>query len=201
MARRVASTPFNMVSTVLVTCVIAATSLAFTYEITRDRIVQQELEAQRAALRMAIPDAESFEDMSELLADVEVDTGEVPVEAVHRALDDAGATAGWAVQVAPRGYAGPVVMVVGLDRDGTVLGVSIVTMRETPGLGTKIATEQWFVEQFIGWESPDLDTWLDGFDAIAGATKSAVAVREGVSAACTVYLEVLRDSDQEGGGS
>lgn len=200
MARRAPSTPLNMVSTVLVTCVVAAASLAFTYEITRDRIVRQELEAQRAALSVAVPDAVSFQDVSDLLAEADVDTGKVPVEAAHRALDEAGATAGWAVRVAPRGYAGPVVMVVGLDRDGTVLGVSIVRMRETPGLGTKIATEQWFIGQFAGWESTALDAARDGFDAIAGATKSSVAVREGVSAACVVYLEVLRDTGGEGAG-
>ncbi|HET6499003.1 MAG TPA: RnfABCDGE type electron transport complex subunit G [Coriobacteriia bacterium] len=200
MPRRAPSTPLNMVATVLVTCVVAATSLAFTYEVTRDRIVQQELEAERAALEAVVPDAESFQDVSDMVAEAEVDTEDVPVESAHRALDADGATAGWAVRVAPRGYAGPVAMVVGLDRDGTVLGVSIVRMRETPGLGTKIA-EQWFIEQFVGWESMDLDAWRDEFDAIAGATKSSVAVREGVSAACAVYLEALMDSGEGGGGS
>jgi Na+-translocating ferredoxin:NAD+ oxidoreductase RnfG subunit len=74
-------------------------------------------------------------------------------------------------------------------------------MNETPGLGTKIVTEPGWLEQFEGWESSDLKASSSEFDAIAGATRSSVAVRNGVTAACQVYTEVLSDESGEVSGS
>lgn len=190
-----------MVGAVLATCIIAATSLTLTYELTRERIIEQERAAERAALQAVLPDAEEFEVDEDLLEPAQEAAGDVPVQGVYRAYDSSGALAGWGVRVAPRGYAGPVTMVVGLDRDGTVLGVSIVTMNETPGLGTKIVTEPGWLEQFEGWESSDLKASSSQFDAIAGATRSSVAVRSGVTAACQVYTEVLSAESGEVSGS
>jgi electron transport complex protein RnfG len=79
-------------------------------------------------------------------------------------------------------------MAVGVDRDGLVTGVSIITHGETPGLGTKVITEESFAEQFTGWDSSEVDASDQGYDAIAGATKSSTAVRKGVQTAEHVYL-------------
>lgn len=53
-------------------------------------------------------------------------------------------------QVRGRGYAGPVVSMMGVDRDGHVLGVRVIRHKETPGLGDKI--------------EPAKDTWIFAFD-------------------------------------
>lgn len=180
-----------MVAAVVATCLVAATALTVTYELTRERIVEQERAAERAALQAVLPDAEEFAAVDELVDQANEAAGDVGVEAVYRASDEAGELAGWGVRVTPRGYGGPVTMVVGLDRSGTVLGVSIITMNETPGLGTKIMTEPGWIDQFIGWESDDLRASASGFDAISGATRSSNAVRNGVTAAGQVFTEVL----------
>ncbi len=191
-----------MIGAVLATCLVAATALTLTYEVTRERILEQERAAERSALQAVLPGAEQFEAADELLEPAAEAAGQVPVQAVYRGFDGSGAHAGWGVRVAPRGYGGPVTLVVGLDRDGSVLGVSIVTQNETPGLGTKILTVPGWIDQFVGWESTDIKGSAAGFDAIAGATRSSVAVRNGVTAASQVYTEVLAaESGEEEDGS
>lgn len=74
-------------------------------------------------------------------------------------------------------------MVVGVDRDGKVSGVSIITQNETPGLGTKVMTEPTFLEQFAGWDAATVEERSRTYDAISGATKSSAGVRAGVVAA------------------
>lgn len=180
-----------MIATVLVTCIVAASALTGTYMLTRERIAEQEAAAERRALQQVLPDAETFELVEELLDDAIEAAGEVEVSGIYRAATASGAPAGWGVRAAPRGYAGPVQLIVGLDRDGLVSGVSIITHNETPGLGTKILTEPGWMDQFTGWDGADLETDLRGFDSIAGATKSAVAIRDGVTAAGAVYAAVL----------
>jgi electron transport complex protein RnfG len=93
--------------------------------------------------------------------------------------------------VAPRGYGGPIQMVVGLDRNGKVLGASIVSMNETPGLGTRVKDEPAFLEQFRGLMSETIDDEVRKTDAITGATKSSRGVRHGVEAAGHVFTVVL----------
>jgi electron transport complex protein RnfG len=81
-------------------------------------------------------------------------------------------------QTVGRGYAGPIVCIMGVSRDGQLLGVRVLSHKETPGLGDKIepARSQWIYE-FEGKSlgSPAADKWAvkkDGgvFDQFAGAT-------------------------------
>jgi len=87
---------------------------------------------------------------------------------------------GIAFQVtAPDGYSGNIDIMVGIDPQGTVTGIEILTHAETPGLGSKI-TEGWFKEQFKGkgLENADWRVKKDGgqFDQITGATISPRAI-------------------------
>ncbi len=198
---RAPSTPLRMVGTVFVTCVLSATALAFTYEATRERIAAQERIAEQQALSAVLATGERFERLEdEILVSAEDYAGKTPITGIWRAYDARGDLSGFALRTSPRGYGGPVHMIIGLDRDGKVAGVNIVQHRETPGLGTKIITEQWFAEQFVGWNPADLSTYLDDYDTITGATKSADAVRDGIVTAIQVYDGVLRGLRDDGGG-
>ncbi|UOA07843.1 electron transport complex subunit RsxG [Methylobacter sp. S3L5C] len=79
---------------------------------------------------------------------------------------------------APDGYSGPINMIMGLDRDGNILGVRVLAHKETPGLGDKIevAKSDWILS-FVGHSLDNLTSsqWTvkkDGgiFDQFAGAT-------------------------------
>lgn len=191
---RAPSTPTRMIAAVIVTSVLSASSLAFTYQLTRDRIEEQERRAREEALREVLPDADEFVEVEDAatLEEARAAAGDTAVEGLFSAGEDA-----FGVLVAPRGYGGPMRMVVGVDRDGKVTGVSIVTQNETPGLGTKVMTEPGFLDQFRGWNAEDIDAAAGGFDAISGATKSSNGVRSGVLAAGHVWAAV----SGEGGGA
>jgi electron transport complex protein RnfG len=79
---------------------------------------------------------------------------------------------------APDGYSGAIDMIIGIDRDGKILGVRVLSHKETPGLGDKIelAKSPWILS-FNGFSLDNLspEKWAvkkDGgqFDQFAGAT-------------------------------
>ena len=94
--------------------------------------------------------------------------------------------------IAPDGYSGAINMIMGLDRDGNILGVRVLSHKETPGLGDKIeaAKSNWILS-FVGRSLDNLAPaqWAvkkDGgeFDQFAGATitprKSVQAIYRGL---------------------
>lgn len=102
---------------------------------------------------------------------------------------------GYAVQVTPSGFDGQIDMMVGIGKDGKVLGISIISHTETAGLGAIAAAEnakgEAFRNQFIGM-SGQLAVSKDGgeVDAITGATITSRAVTEGVNAALACVADL-----------
>lgn len=188
----------RLVISVLVTCLVAASGLALTYAFTAPRIEEQDRLAQERSLQAVMADADGFEaiDDAQLVAAADEAAGAIEVGGIYRAMSG-DAQIGWALRVASRGYGGPMQLVIGLDTSGSVTGVSILTMNETPGLGTKVVSEKWFLEQFAGLGSGFTDGDVRALDVIAGSTRSSNGVRNGVAAAGRVYETVL--SEQEGG--
>jgi electron transport complex protein RnfG len=187
----------KLIAAVLIACVASALGLGATYGVTRDRIAEQERIAEQRSLREAFEGADEFERIEdEAVLDAADEAGDDVVEAVYRALDEGGEHVGWGLRVAPRGYGGPIRMVVGLTRNGEVTGVSIISLNETPGLGTQVS-EPGFLAQFGGWDAGTIEEEAKGMDAVSGATKSSNAVRKGLLAAGHVYQQVL--GDREGG--
>jgi electron transport complex protein RnfG len=100
-----------------------------------------------------------------------------------------GAVTGVAFKfVASGGYSGPISLMMGLDRDGAVLGVRVVAHAETPGLGDKIERNK--SNWILSFDSHSLDNTAPGrwkvkkdggdFDQFAGATITPRAVVHGV---------------------
>ena len=95
---------------------------------------------------------------------------------------------GYAVEVAPSGFGGAITMMVGVDFDGKVLGISIISHAETPGLGAVAAqnTDKGvsFRNQFIGLISGiTIGDGENQIDSLSGATISSQAIVDGVNAA------------------
>lgn len=93
---------------------------------------------------------------------------------------------------APDGYSGAINMIMGVDRDGNILGVRVLSHKETPGLGDKIEVNKsdWILK-FVGRSLDKLrpEGWAvkkDGgeFDQFAGATitprKTVQAINRGL---------------------
>ena len=96
----------------------------------------------------------------------------------------------------PSGFDNTITMMVGVDFEGKVLGISVVSHSETAGLGAVSAADtaagRAFRGQFVG-AGGSLAVSKDGgaIEAITGATITSRAVCAGVNAAlaCVAGLE------------
>lgn len=104
--------------------------------------------------------------------------------------------AGYALEVLPSGFDNTITMMVGVDFEGKVLGISVVSHSETAGLGAVSAADtaagRAFRGQFVG-AGGSVAVSKDGgaIEAITGATITSRAVCAGVNAAlaCVAGLE------------
>ena len=94
---------------------------------------------------------------------------------------------GTPVEVIIKGYGGDINLLVGVDQKGTVSGVKILSMLETPGLGALASGSGnlkghpfSFLGQFIGKSIRDKLKAKDDVVAITGATITSQAVADGV---------------------
>ncbi len=87
---------------------------------------------------------------------------------------------GYCVESAADGFGGALELMVGYSPEGKIIGVSIVALSETPGLGSKV-NDAAYLEQYIGG-SGELTLGGD-VDAISGATVSSRAVITAVNRA------------------
>ena len=89
------------------------------------------------------------------------------------------------------GYGGDIKITVGITADGTINGISILSITETAGLGMR-ATEPAFYEQYQGKQAEKFVVSKDGgdgepIDALSGATITSRAVTGAVNAALGYY--------------
>lgn len=93
------------------------------------------------------------------------------------------------------GYHGPIEIMVGVNLEGKLTGISIMTHSETPGLGAKIEQAD-FTEQFRGLElSEDLKLSSEGgkVDGISGASLSSKGVMAAVRKALELFPKIKEE--------
>ncbi|MBQ4354540.1 MAG: FMN-binding protein, partial [Clostridia bacterium] len=173
-----ALTPLYLLRLVVVLtciCAVIAGLLAAVNAVTKDVILENAVKAQQEAILAVFPAGNRVEEYR--TADEQT---------VYIVLKD-NEILGYTVSVTAGGYVGPVDFMIGLTAEGAVDGIKIVSMGETPGVGTKIAGAA-FLEQFIGMDSEVV--LGENADAISGATFSSRAVEEAVNTALGVKVDL-----------
>ena len=88
---------------------------------------------------------------------------------------------GFIVKTRTQGYAGPITMLVGVSNEGKAVGLLVLDMEETLGLGGNALTDWQFLANFLNTEG---DAAIgSGIDAITGATVTSKAVARCVNSA------------------
>lgn len=157
-----------------ITAVVAA-ALAGVNSITAPAIAELNAQKTQKAIETVLPGG-----YDSVVTDYTDDTG-----LVSKVYAGAG---GYAFEVTPGGFDNTITMMVGVDTEGKVLGISIVSHTETAGLGAVAAAAtsagEAFRGQFVG-TSGSVAVSKDGgtLDAITGATITSRAVCTGVNAA------------------
>jgi electron transport complex protein RnfG len=167
--------------------ILAAANMA-----TRDGIVKAERDDLKTSLSQVLPAGYADNDL--LTDTVKITGADGSPVTIYRARK-AGAINGVVFQMAQRGYAADVVVLIGVDTGGRMLGARVVKHSETPGLGDKIdiAKSKWILSfdgKSLGDPAPD--RWgvkKDGgiFDQFAGATITPRAVVKAVKTGLEFY--------------
>ena len=180
---------------------VAGILLGLVYQVTKDPIAYQEKLSHDMANQSVFASAVTFEDVA-------VDTGKaessladysgVSIESVKKALDGAGSVLGYVIQVKSKGYGDFIEYTVGITNEGSINGISIIKIAETPGLGMnaeKVIAPQ-FVDKaatlFSVVKSGQLSDANTQIEAISGATITSKAVTDGVDAAVSYFENALK---------
>ena len=149
---------------------VAGVALGGVYEITKDPIAKQEAQAKAEAYEQVFTDAAAFEEveMDDTLIQTIRDQLDQEgykaqsIEEVMRAEDQSGETLGYAFTVVTsEGYGGDIQFSMGVQNDGTLNGISILSIGETAGLGMNADTPA-FKDQFVGKQVEKLQYTKNG---------------------------------------
>ena len=170
----------------LITAVVAAI-LAGVNAITAPVIAQLNAEKTQKAIETVLPGGYDTQ-----LSEYPDETG--LVSKVYQGAN------GYCLEVTPGGFDNTITMMVGVDTEGKVLGISIISHTESAGLGAVAAATnsagQAFRAQFVGL-SGQVAVSKDGgaVDAITNATITSRAICDGVNAAldCVAALKEVAE--------
>lgn len=182
---------------------VAGLLLGLVYEITKEPIATSKAKAKQESY-MAV-----FTDASEFVNDENVDlttsadvlsaaglTGET-IDEVMMAVDSTGNALGYVISVTTNeGYGGNITLALGIQNDGTLNGVEILSISETAGLGMK-ATDEEFKNQYAGKNVESFAYTKTGatadneIDAISGATITTNAVTNAVNAGLVYFKSIV----------
>jgi Na+-translocating ferredoxin:NAD+ oxidoreductase subunit G len=117
-----------------------------------------------------------------------------PVELVVFPAKKGGETQAVAYSAAAKGYHDLIEVMVGVDPEGTLTGISIMTHTETPGLGARIV-EPGFTAQFAGLDLETAKLSAEGgkVDALSGATFSTMGVITAVDTALEEFPQIKKE--------
>lgn len=182
----------------LMITLVAGILLGFVYSITKEPIARQEQLTKESSCQEVFADAATFENNTDDLeaataamkaAGYEVQT----LSEILVAKDASGNTLGYVLSlVDPEGYGGNISFMMGIRLDGTLNGISILSISETAGLGMNADTDA-FKSQFANKKVEKFTFTKTGstsdseIDALSGATITTTAMTNGVNAGLAAF--------------
>ena len=161
------------VTLLLITAVVAGL-LGLVNSLTANKIAENTAKKANEAMQAVLPSA-SYEAL------------EVNKEGVSEAYKSEN---GYVVRVSANGFGGAIDLMVGVDFEGKVTGVSVISHAETASLGAECTRED-FRTQFIGIsDAPKVVKDGGAIEALTGATVTSRAVSNAVALALEFVKEV-----------
>ena len=182
----------NMTICLLAICLVCSGLLAGVYALTKEPIENAAKAKNEAAIKDVLP-----KEVAQIEKERTVELDGVTYT-YNLAYDEKGITVGCAVNVAPIGFGGPILIKVGFKVDpktghNVVWNTKVLSHAETPGLGAK-CSDAAFADQFKGFDphARKLDVTKDGgdIDAITASTITSRAFVDGVATAVNVLAAI-----------
>ena len=183
----------KVAGTLTAICLVVSALLGIVNGVTYERIEEINRANTEAALKAVVssPDSEFPPvDLTDAMTAAASSQGAKITEAYE--VIAGGEHAGYAFKVVASGSQGDIEMIVGVDADNAVTGVSIVSNKETAGIGSKVMDNNALpsgvgvLDQFVGASGAGSLVVKKNVDAISGATVSSKGVTKGVNAALAV---------------
>ncbi|HEX5337006.1 MAG TPA: FMN-binding protein [Gallionella sp.] len=194
----------------LVACICGVLIVA-AFQGTQEAIADNKRITLERAVFKVLPGAATVREYVATPAGIQPLAGNVPEGGIkfYAAYDQSGALKGIAAEAAGKGYADTVRVLYGYDAQRQcIVGIGVVSMRETPGIGDKILTDAAFLKNFealdvrVNAEMTALanavktvkhgtktNPWQ--IDAIAGATVTSKAVGRGINESAQKLMPLL----------
>lgn len=182
---------------------IAGLMLGVVNDITKEPIAQQEQKAKNEACQNVFAVADSFEaqeladsaQIEQVLTDAGISGADI--DELMAAKDASGALLGYVITVTDHeGYGGDIQFSMGITHEGTLNGISLLSISETAGLGMRAG--EVLVPQFADKNVSKFTYTKTGatadseIDAISGATITTNAVVNGVNAGLAYFDKILK---------
>ena len=171
--------------------VVAGLVLGFVYQITKEPIALAEAKAEKEAYMEVFPAAADCEELTDAqpvdeAAWTQAGFGGVSVDKVLAAKDAAGETLGYVLMMTGHeGYGGDITFSMGITGEGSVNGISLLSISDTPGLGMN--AEEVLKPQFADKQVAEFTVTKSGatsdseINAISGATITSNAITDAVN--------------------
>ena len=161
---------------------ICTAILAVTNDVTSAQIAENNAEAEKQSRQIVFTDAKSF-------SDAKTAGDKTFVEA----LDEEGKVIGYIFTTSSKGYGSEIKIMTGIDLQGKVTGIEILSIEETAGLGMNAKKDD-FKNQYVGasglFNVVKSNPGENEIQALTGATITSNAVTDAVNEAVEIYKTV-----------
>ena len=178
----------KVAGTLTIIALVVAALLGVVDMVTHDKIDAINVEKTNQALAAVAPEGAEF-------TPVELSDAAVAAAAAYGTLDSmyAMSTGGYAMKIVASGSQGSIEMIVGVDGNKALTGVSVVNHSETGGIGTKVINNDPnsagtpVLDQFIGMSGAGSLVVGKTVTPISGATVTS----KGITAGCNAALAAV----------
>ena len=178
----------KVAGTLTIIALVVAALLGVVDMVTRDKIDAINVEKTNQALAAVAPEGAEF-------TPVELSDAAVAAAAAYGTLDSMYemSTGGYAMKIVASGSQGSIEMIVGVDGNKALTGVSVVNHSETGGIGTKVINNDPnsagtpVLDQFIGMSGAGSLVVGKTVTPISGATVTT----KGITAGCNAALAAV----------
>lgn len=183
----------KVAGTLTVISLVVAALLGFVNSITADKIAKIDAENTRIAMSAVAPKGSEFGDKIEVTDDMVAAAATQSGKILELyPVTNGGAEAGYVMKISASGSQGTIVMMVGVDANKAITGISVVSHAETSGIGTKVVGNETntagvpVLDQFVGLSGAGSLVVGSNITAISGATVSTKGITMGANAALAV---------------
>ena len=180
----------KVAGTLTVISLVIAALLGLVNNVTADKIAEIDAENTRIAMSAVVPEGSEFTDkldIPEAVAAAASAQGGTLSELYG--VTNGGAEAGYVMKISASGSQGTIVMMVGVDANKAITGISVVSHSETSGIGTKVVGNEPnsagvpVLDQFVGMSGAGSLVVGKTVTPISGATVSTKGITMGANAA------------------